>query len=88
MFAGGRGAANLGRVPSLRQANYSIIPAGKSSANGPKVQKWYKAEISSFTRRGIVTIYTATSEKARETYRAIKDGLFKILSAKKEVNYV
>ena len=41
-----------------------------------------------FRAWGIVTIYTATSEKARETYRAIKDGLFKILSAKKEVNYV
>ena len=39
------------------------------------------ARLSRHARQGIVTIYTATSEKARETYRAISAFLSKVASA-------
>ena len=39
------------------------------------------ARLSRHARRGIVTIYTATSEKAREIYRAISAFLSKVASA-------
>ncbi len=39
------------------------------------------ARLSRHARRGIVTIYTATSEKAREIYRAISAFLSEISSA-------
>ena len=39
------------------------------------------ARLSRHARRGMVTIYTATSGKARETYRAISAFLSKVASA-------
>ena len=39
------------------------------------------ARLSRHARQGIVTIYTATSERARETYRAISTFLSRISSA-------
>ena len=39
------------------------------------------ARLSRHARQGIVTIYTATSERARETYRAISAFLSRISSA-------
>ena len=39
------------------------------------------ARLSRHARQGIVTIYTAMSEKARETYRAISAFLSKVASA-------
>jgi hypothetical protein len=46
----------------------------------PLHQSWI-ARLSHHARRGIVTIYTATSEKARTIYRAISEFLSNVSSA-------